>query len=161
MAATIHAYSIEGIDGETIDFSTFKGKKILAVNVASECGLTPQYIQLQGLYEQFADQLVVVGFPSNDFAGQEPGSDKQIQAFCSKNYGVTFPLTTKIKVKGEDKHPIYQFLTEKAQNEKADTAVSWNFQKYILDEEGRLLAMFPPQTEPLDDRLLRSLELDL
>lgn len=159
--ATIHTYKIKGIDGKEIDFSAFKGKKILAVNVASRCGLTPQYAQLQELYTHFQDKVVVVGFPSNDFANQEPAEDAEIQQFCQTTYNVSFPITTKIHVTGHDKHPVYTFLTEKSLNDIADTSVEWNFQKYVLNEDGELTRMFPPSTEPFDDRLLQALELEL
>ena len=137
--------------GGTIDFSALAGKKILIVNVASECGLTPQYQQLQELYEEFEDKLTIVGFPANNFGGQEPGTNDEIQTFCTRNYGVTFPLATKVDV---TTHPIYRWLTQKSQNGVLDSEVTWNFQKYALDEQGRLVHFFPPATSPLDEEVL-------
>jgi glutathione peroxidase len=148
---TIHTFRVERIEGGTIDFSAFAGKKILVVNVASECGFTPQYQQLQELYEEFEDKLTIVGFPANNFGGQEPGTNEQIQAFCTRRYGVTFPLSAKIDV---TTHPIYRWLTQKSQNGVLDSEVTWNFQKYALDEEGRLVHVFPPSASPLDDEIL-------
>lgn len=151
---SIHAFKAERIDGEVIDFADYKGKKILVVNVASECGFTPQYQQLQELYEEFKDKLVIIGFPCNDFGGQEPGNHAQIRAFCKEKYGVRFPLTAKISIKGPQPHPIYQWLTSKAKNGVMDSTVSWNFQKYLLDEKGRLVHYFPSSVSPLDDHIL-------
>lgn len=148
---TIHTFKVEGIEGETIDFATYAGKKILLVNVASECGLTPQYQQLQELYEEFGDKLTIVGFPANNFGGQEPGANHEIQAFCTRRYGVTFPLAAKVDV---TTHPVYQWLTQKALNGVQDSEVTWNFQKYALDEQGGLVHCFPPTTSPLDEGIL-------
>lgn len=156
--STIHLFKVEGIDGEEIDFSAFKGKKIMVVNVASACGYTPQYQQLQELQMEFKDKLVIIGFPCNDFGGQEPGSAKEIQAFCSLNYGLTFPLTRKVNIKGESVHPIYKWLLRKAQNQVMDTEVTWNFCKYALDEEGQLIHFFPSATSPFDDTILEWLQ---
>ncbi len=142
---------MEGIAGETLDFAALAGKKILVVNVASECGLTPQYQQLQELYETFKDKLTIVGFPANNFGGQEPGSNDQIQTFCTRNYGVTFPLAAKVDV---TTHPVYQWLTQKALNGVQDSEVTWNFQKYALDELGQLVHVFPPATSPLDEEVI-------
>ncbi len=153
---TIHPFKVEELAGGTIDFSAFAGKKILVVNVASECGLTPQYQQLQELYEEFEDKLTIVGFPSNNFGGQEPGTNDEIQAFCTRNYGVTFPLAAKVDV---TTHPVYQWLTKKALNGVRDSEVSWNFQKYALNEQGHLVHVFPPATSPLDDEILGWLSL--
>jgi glutathione peroxidase len=152
---SIHKHRIKSIDGVAeIDFEEFKGRKILVVNVASECGYTPQYAQLQELYEAFSDKLVVVGCPCNDFGGQEPADEMEIKDFCQSRYGVTFPLTCKIRIKGENPHPIYQWLTSKALNGVADSEVSWNFCKYLLDEQGRLIASFPPSTYPASEEIL-------
>lgn len=148
---TIHTFRTEGIGGEEIDFAAFAGKKIMVVNVASECGLTPQYQQLQELYEEFGDKLVIVGFPADNFGGQEPGSNHDIQAFCTRRYGVTFPLSAKIDV---TTHPVYQWLTQKSQNGVQDSQVTWNFQKYALNEQGHLVHVFPPSASPLDDEIL-------
>lgn len=152
---TLHDFTIETLQGETFDLSTLKGKKVLVVNTASECGLTPQYAQLQELYEKFGgENFEIVGFPSNDFAGQEPGSNDEIASFCQKNYGVTFPMMTKIQVKGDGQHPIYQWLTSKAQNGVGDYEVQWNFHKFLVDEEGRLVKDVAPQTAPIDPEII-------
>ena len=148
---TIHTFKVESIEGGEIDFAQFKGKKIMIVNVASECGFTPQYQQLQELYKGVGDKLVVIGFPANNFGGQEPGSNKEIQAFCSLRYGVTFPMAAKVDI---NTHPVYQWLTQKAQNGKMDSTVNWNFQKYLLDENGRLAHCFPSATSPFDDEII-------
>jgi len=142
------------MEGGEIDFATFEGKKIMVVNVASECGFTSQYQQLQELYQQFSEQLVIVGFPANNFGNQEPGTNEQIQSFCTVRYGVTFPLATKVSAKGTDMHPIYQWLTQKSANGVVDSTVKWNFQKYLLDEQGRLLTTHPSAVSPLDDVIL-------
>ena len=150
VSASIYDYKITAIDGSIIDMATFKGKKILIVNVASECGFTPQYEDLEKLYRQYKDQLVVIGFPANDFFGQEPGSNEEILQFCTSKYEVTFPLTQKISVKGKDKAPIYQWLTEKKLNGVEDSEVSWNFNKYLVDEDGRCICHFKSKVEPFD-----------
>jgi glutathione peroxidase len=148
--SSIHQFSIEGLTGGTINFADFKGKKILIVNVASECGFTPQYKDLQALQERYADKLVVIGMPCNDFGGQEPGTGGEIQQFCQKNYGVTFPITTKVKVKGDEKHQIYDWLTHKDKNGVKNAHVLWNFHKFILDEQGFLIDDFGSMRNPLD-----------
>lgn len=150
---TFHDFSITGIDNKTINFADYKGKKILVVNVASECGYTPQYAQLQELSETFADKLVVVGFPCNDFGGQEPGSSEVIQNFCEVRYGVTFPLTEKVGIK-KNPHPIYEWLMQEAKNGVQDAAVAWNFAKFLIDENGQWLAAFPSGVSPLDEQIL-------
>ena len=151
---SIYKFRVEGISGEEIDFADFKGKKILVVNVASECGFTPQYAQLQDLYNEFRDQLVIVGFPSNDFGGQEPGTNHEIQTFCNRNFGVSFPLAAKITILGKDMHPVYRWLTQKSMNGYADSEVQWNFQKYLLDENGQLVAVFPSAVDPCSEAIL-------
>ncbi len=151
---SIHQFKVEGIEGDEIDFAGFRGKKVIVVNVASECGFTPQYQQLQELYAEFEDKLVIVGFPSNDFGGQEPGSNREIRNFCTRRYGVTFPLTTKVTVKGSAAHPVYQWLTDKQKNGVSDSTVNWNFQKYLLDEDGRLRATLPSSASPFSDEIL-------
>ena len=148
---SIHSFIVDDINGKAFDFSSLKGKKILVVNTASKCGLTPQYEELERLYNEYKDQnFVIVGFPANNFMGQEPGSNENIAAFCQKNYGVSFPMMSKISVKGKDMNPIYQFLTQKAKNGLEDNQVQWNFQKYLLDEEGFLVKVISPQTSPMD-----------
>ncbi|RAV30275.1 glutathione peroxidase [Sinomicrobium soli] len=147
----IYQFKVEDLYGKTFDFSDLKGKKIMIVNTASECGLTPQYEVLQELYDKYGNSnFVIVGFPANNFGGQEPGSNEQIAEFCEQNYGVTFPMMAKISVKGDDMHPVYQFLTEKAKNGLEDSEVEWNFQKYLIDTEGHLARVIPPKTLPDD-----------
>lgn len=148
---SIHTFKVEGIDGELIDLADFKGKKMMVVNVASECGYTPQYQQMQELYEEFGERLVIIGFPANNFGGQEPGKNSEIREFCSLRYGVTFPLSAKIDI---TTHPVYQWLTQKSRNGVMDSQVDWNFQKYLLDEDGHLLRTLPSSTSPLDETVL-------
>ncbi len=150
---SIHSFKVEALDGSTIDFSAFKGKKILVVNTASECGYTPQYKDLQKLYETYKDRLVVVGFPSNDFGAQEPGSNATIQTFCSKNYGVSFPMAAKISVKGKDMAPVYQFLTQKNLNTVLDAEITWNFNKFLLDENGKIIEKFESNINPMSKEI--------
>ena len=151
---SIHKFTVASIEGEEIDFANFKGKKIMVVNVASECGFTPQYQQLQELSEQFPEQLVIVGFPANNFGAQEPGSNQEIHAFCTARFGVTFPLTVKVSVKGADQTPVYEWLTQKSANGVLDSEVKWNFQKYLLDEQGQLVATHPSNVSPTDDIIM-------
>jgi glutathione peroxidase len=146
---TIYQFKVTDIEGKEFDFATLKGKKIMIVNTASKCGLTPQYEKLEALYKTYKDKnFVIVGFPSNDFLSQEPGTDEEISAFCQKNYGVTFPMMSKISVKGKEMHPVYQFLTTKSLNGLDDNKVQWNFQKYLIDEKGILVKVIPPGTQP-------------
>jgi len=152
---SIHQFKATTLDGKPFDFATLKGKKVIVVNTASECGLTPQYKDLQALYDQYKDKgLVIVGFPANNFGEQEPGTNAEIATFCERNYGVTFPMMAKISVKGDDMAPIYHFLTEKSQNGVEDSEVQWNFQKYLLDENGRLVKVVAPQTLPTDPAIV-------
>lgn len=131
----------------------------MVVNTASECGLTPQYEDLQKLYDGYKDKnFVIVGFPANNFGGQEPGTDKEIAAFCQENYGVTFPMMSKISVKGDDMHEVYHFLTEKNKNGLEDSEVSWNFQKYLLNEKGELVMVISPRTLPTDASVINWIE---
>ncbi len=148
---TIHQFKVEGIAGSEINFEDFRGKKVMVVNVASACGYTPQYQQLQELYESFHNKLVIVGFPTNNFGLQEPGSDSEIQAFCTKNYGVTFPLASKIDI---ETHPVYRWLTQKKLNGVMDSKVEWNFQKYLLNENGQLVKNLPSSVIPIDESIL-------
>ncbi|MBK8563859.1 MAG: glutathione peroxidase [Saprospiraceae bacterium] len=136
--------------GVPVDFSTFKGKKIVLLNVASKCGYTPQYADWEAFHKQYGDKVVVLGFPANNFMGQEPGSNDEIANFCSKNYGVTFPMFQKISVKGDDMHPLYQWLSQKDKNGWNDQAPSWNFCKYVVDEKGELVSFFPSGVKPGD-----------
>jgi len=155
MKQSIYTFKVEDLEGKEFDFASLKGKKIMVVNTASKCGLTPQYKDLQALYEEYKDKgLVVIGFPANDFMKQEPGTNEEIGAFCEKNYGVTFPMMSKISVKGKEMHPLYQFLTQKAQNGLQDSDVEWNFQKYLLNERGELEKVISPRTSPKDKEIL-------
>lgn len=156
---TIYQFKVEDLEGNQFDFSTLKGKKILVVNTASECGLTPQYEQLQEIYTTYKDKnFVIVGFPANNFGSQEPGTNKEIGAFCQKNYGVTFPMMAKISVKGNDMHPVYQFLTQKAKNGLQDSNVEWNFQKYLINENGELAKVISPRVLPTDAEIVNWIE---
>ncbi len=157
-AKSIYDYSIESIDGEMINLKDFKGKKILFVNVASKCGFTPQYKDLEKLFEKYQDKLVVIGFPCNQFKNQEPGTLKEIKTFCSNNYGVTFPMTVKVDVKGENQHPIYQWLTKKELNGVKNSSVKWNFQKYLIDENGNYIDFFYSLTKPLSKKITKYLD---
>ena len=147
---------VKTIDGEDFDLSTFKGKKLLVVNVASKCGLTPQYKQLEELYKEYKNQnFAVLAFPSSDFANQEYSDSQKISSFCKKNYGVTFPIFEKVSVKGKSKHFIYQWLTEKNKNGKKNVSVLWNFQKFIIDENGQWVDYFLPTTSPKSKKIVK------
>ena len=149
MSDSIHQFTTNDLSGKDFDLGTLKGKKAMIVNTASKCGLTPQYKQLQAIYETYgSDGFVIVGFPANNFMAQEPGSDAEIADFCEANYGVTFPMMSKIDVVGEEMHPIYKFLTQKEKNGLMDSKVTWNFQKYLLNEEGILEQVIDPRTSP-------------
>jgi len=150
---SIHQFKVKSIDGGTIDFAKFKGKKILVVNVASKCGFTRQYAGLEKLYEANKDKLVIVGFPANNFGSQEPGSDSTIVEFCKARFGVTFPMASKVSVKGDDTAPIYKWLTSKEQNGVLDATIGWNFNKFLLDENGKMIAYFPSKVEPDSDEI--------
>ncbi|MCU4175950.1 glutathione peroxidase [Carboxylicivirga sp. N1Y90] len=153
--ASIYEYEAKTIDGEAFDFKSLKGKKVMIVNVASKCGLTPQYEQLQQLHEEYGgDDFVIIGFPANNFMSQEPGSELEIKEFCTENYQVTFQLMSKISVKGDDIHPIYQWLTQENLNKLEDNKVKWNFQKYLIDEKGNLVKVVSPRTKPYDDEII-------
>lgn len=153
---SIHQFKVTDLYGEPFDFSTLKGKKIMIVNTASKCGLTPQYKQLQEIYETYKDSnFVIVGFPANNFMSQEPGNNEEIASFCQENYGVTFPMMNKISVKGNDMHEVYQFLTQAAKNGVEDSNVAWNFQKYLLDENGYLVKVISPRTLPNDEEIIK------
>ena len=152
---SIHQFKVADIYGNIFDFSQLKGKKVMIVNTASKCGLTYQYEALQKLYSQYKDlNFVIVGFPSNDFLWQEPGSNDEIIDFCEQNYGVTFPMMSKITVKGTKIHPIYQFLTQKSKNNFKDSRVTWNFQKYLVNEQGRVEKIISPRTRPDSEEIV-------
>jgi glutathione peroxidase len=150
-----YSLSAESIHGETIEFSQFKGKKLLIVNTASKCGLTPQYADLQKLHELYnSDDFMIIGFPSNNFMNQEPGNEEEIIEFCEKNYGVEFLMMSKVDVKGDNIHPVYQWLTQKDLNGKMDSKVSWNFQKYMISGTGELIDYAAPKVKPLDEKIV-------
>lgn len=151
----IYDFKVKDISGNDYPLSQLKGKKILVVNTASECGLTPQYEDLEKLYREYGNEdFVVIGFPANNFAGQEPGSNSEIAAFCTKKFDVTFPMMEKISVKGDDIHPLYQWLTSKEENGLENSKVSWNFQKYMIDENGHLVGHVSPQKKPYNNKIL-------
>lgn len=159
MGKTIYDYKVEALEeGKEINFADFKGKKILIVNTASECGFTPQYADLEKLSNEYKDKLVVIGFPANNFGGQEPGSNVEIGAFCQKNYGVTFPLAAKVSVKGDDTAPIFKYLTEKELNGVKNTSILWNFTKFLVDENGKLVDSFISTTKPTDEAITKYLK---
>ncbi|MBK8614641.1 MAG: glutathione peroxidase [Flavobacteriales bacterium] len=152
---SFYALSAMDISGQPVAMEKYKGHKVLVVNTASHCGYTPQYAQLEELYQRYAASgLIILGFPSNNFLWQEPGSNADIATFCSLNYGVTFPMMGKVDVKGKAMHPVYQWLTSKARNGVSDTTVKWNFQKYLIDEQGRLIGIFAPGTDPLSEEVV-------
>ncbi len=152
---TIYQFKVKDLEGNEFDFSTLKGKKILIVNTASKCGLTPQYAELEKLYKNYSSKdFVVVGFPANNFGSQEPGTDSEIGAFCQKNYGVTFPMMSKVSVKGNDMCDLYKFLTQKSKNGLQDSDVEWNFQKYLINEKGELEMVIAPNVTPMSEEIV-------
>lgn len=152
---SFYDFTVDDIDGNSFKLSELKGKKVLVVNTASKCGLTPQYKQLQELFDTYGgEKFTIIGFPANNFANQEPGTDDDIAEFCEKNYGVTFLMMSKISVKGDDIHPLYQWLTQKSKNGKMDSEVAWNFQKYLIDENGQLVDMVEPKVKPDDEKIV-------
>ena len=156
---TIYQFTVEDINGKPFALADLKGKKVMIVNTASKCGLTPQYKELEALYQQYKDKdFIIIGFPANNFLGQEPGSNEQIASFCSINYGVTFPMMSKISVKGKNMHPLYQFLTQKSKNGVEDSKVKWNFQKYLIGRNGKLEKVIDPKTLPSSDEVKQWIE---
>ena len=154
-----HSFKTKTIDGEEFDLASLKGKKVLVVNTASKCGLTPQYKELEELYKKYKDDnFVIIGFPANNFMSQEPGTNEEIAEFCELNYGVSFPMMSKISVKGKDQDPIYNWLTSKSQNGKIDADVSWNFQKFMIDEKGDMVDFAGPRESPLSDKIVQWIE---
>lgn len=149
----IYKFKLKTLTGEDITLEKFKGKKMLLVNVASECGYTPQYKNLQALHEKYKDKLVVIGFPANNFGGQEPGSATEIKGFCEKNYGVTFQMMDKISVKGDDAHLLYKWLSNKEENGVCGDAPKWNFCKYLIDEKGTIIKFFSSKTDPMSEEI--------
>ena len=159
MSTSIYEIPVNKISGDNASLAEYKGKVVLVVNVASKCGLTPQYEGLENLYEQFKGQgLVVAGFPANNFKQQEPGSNDEIAEFCKKNYGVTFPMAEKVSVKGEDIHPLFKYLTEEAEKMNIQDPIKWNFTKFLIDEKGKLVAVFPSKVNPTSEEVAKYLE---
>jgi glutathione peroxidase len=154
-SAGFYDFKVKTLEGNDFDFSSLKGKKVMVVNTASKCGNTPQYKDLEELYENYEGKLVIIGFPANNFANQEPGSAEDIRNFCTLNYGVTFPMMEKISVKGEDMHPLYKWLTSKDKNGLMDSEVKWNFQKYLIDEKGNLVDVISPKEKPGSEKVIK------
>ena len=153
---SIHQFKLTDLNGETFNMSSLKGKKVMVVNTASKCGLTYQYEILEKMYKDYeSDNFIIVGFPANNFLWQEPGSNDEIAAFCKKNYGVSFPMMEKVSVKGSDMHPLYKFLTNKNKNGYKDSSVKWNFQKYLINENGHLVKIISPRTKPDDPSIIQ------
>lgn len=157
MAASIYDFKVPGLEGNTIDLAAYKGEKILIVNTASKCGFTPQYDELQALYSKYQDKLVVIGFPANNFKGQEPGSNTEIKEFCKRNYGVTFPMAEKVSVKGDDIHPLFKYLTDEAKKMGIEDPIKWNFTKFLVDENGKLVAVFESKVKPMSEEVTKYL----
>ena len=152
-------FSLDNINGELVNLSEFKGNVVMMVNVASKCGNTPQYESLQAMFEKYKDQgFVILGFPANNFKGQEPGTNEEIKQFCSLNYGVTFPLFSKISVKGEDQHPLYKFLTGEETNPGFSGDIKWNFGKFLISKQGKVINRFTPKTKPNDAKVIEAIE---
>jgi len=150
-----HSFKVKNIEGKEFDLASLKGKKVLVVNTASKCGLTPQYRQLQEFYEMYGGSgFTIVAFPANNFLSQEPGSNEEIKTFCEKNYGVTFPIMEKISVKGNDIHQVFKWLTNKSENGKMDATVQWNFQKFLIDENGNLVDVLSPRESPDSEKII-------
>ncbi|PWJ43951.1 glutathione peroxidase [Sediminitomix flava] len=158
-SAAFYDFKMPSLDGEEIDFERYKGKKVLLVNVASKCGYTPQYTELQKLHEQYGEKVAILGFPANNFGKQEPGTNEEIGAFCQKNYGVSFQMFSKVSVAGDDKVELYQWLSDKTQNGWNDQEPKWNFTKYVIDENGKLTHYFESGVAPMDEKLLTALDV--
>lgn len=154
---TVYDFKVTGLDGKMIDISQFKGKKIMIVNTASKCGNTPQYEDLQRLYEKYQDKLVIIGFPANNFGGQEPGNNEEIKDFCKKNYGVSFPMAEKVSVKGDDIDPLFKLLVDEAGKLGIENPIKWNFTKFLIDEKGNLITVFTHKTKPMSEEILKYL----
>src|SRR5687768_11897190 len=157
MVSSIYDFKVTSLDGGTIDFSKFKGKKILIVNTASECGNTPQYGELEELNKKYGNSLVVIGFPANNFGGQEPGSNSEIESFCKKNYGVTFPMAEKVSVKGDDIHPLFKYLVSEAEKLGEKDPIKWNFPKFLINENGKLVKVFHNKVLPMSDEVVSAI----
>ena len=157
ISPSIYKFKVPGLDGKTIDFSKYKGKKIMIVNTASKCGNTPQYAELEQLYNKYKDKLVIVGFPANNFGQQEPGTNSDIREFCTKNYGVTFPMAEKVSVKGDDIAPIFKYLVDEAKKLGYEDPIQWNFTKFLIDEHGKLIAVIHNKVKPMSDEVTKYL----
>jgi glutathione peroxidase len=158
-SAPIYDFKVPGLDGNTIDLSKYKGKKILIVNTASKCGYTRQYDALEKLYEKYKGKLVIIGFPANNFGGQEPGTNEEISAFCKKNYGVTFPMAEKVDVVGNNIHPLFKYLAAEAKKIGiADPVIKWNFTKFLVNEKGKLVNVFSSKVEPMGEELINAID---
>jgi glutathione peroxidase len=156
-STSIYDFKVNSIDGKPLNLAQYKGKHILIVNTASKCGYTKQYADLEKLHKQYKDKLVVIGFPANNFGGQEPGSNEEIKEFCSANFGVSFPMSEKVSVKGDDTHPLFQWLTHKDQNGVMDAEIKWNFTKFLVDKNGKLVAVFPSNVNPMSEEITKYL----
>lgn len=157
-ASSVYDFKVTGLDGGNIDLAKYRGRKILIVNTASKCGYTPQYADLEKLYETYKGKLVVIGFPANNFAQQEPGTNKEISEFCTRNYGVTFPMSEKVDVVGDNISPLFKYLTDEAKKlGVADPVIKWNFTKFLVDENGKLIAVFPSKVKPMDEQITKYL----
>ncbi|MFZ9661705.1 MAG: glutathione peroxidase [Chitinophagaceae bacterium] len=154
---SIYDFKVPGLEGDVIDMSKFKGKYMLIVNTASKCGYTKQYADLQKLYEGNKSKLVIIGFPANNFMRQEPGTNAEIKEFCQRNYGVSFPMAEKVSVKGDDIHPLFQWLTDKQKNGVMDADIKWNFTKFLVDPKGKLVAVFPSSVNPMSEEITKYL----
>lgn len=155
-ASSIYDFKVDALSkGKTINLADYKGKKILIVNTASKCGFTPQYEGLEKLYEAYKNELVIIGFPANNFGAQEPGSNEEIGEFCKKNYGVSFPMASKVSVKGDDIHPLFKYLVDEAKKLGKEDPIKWNFTKFLLDENGKLIDVFPSKVKPMDEEITK------
>jgi glutathione peroxidase len=157
VTVSIYDFKVPSLEGGSIDLSKYKGKKVLIVNTASKCGLTPQYAELQKLHEKYKDKLVIIGFPANNFGDQEPGTNADIKDFCTRNYGVSFLMAEKVSVKGADIHPLFKYLTEEAAKMGIEDPIKWNFTKFLVDEKGKLIAVIPSKVKPDDVQLTKFL----
>jgi glutathione peroxidase len=154
---SIYDFKVPSLDGKEIDFAGFKGKKVLIVNTASECGFTPQYADLQKLHDKYSENLVIVGFPANNFGGQEPGSNDEIKNFCQKNYGVTFQMAEKVSVKGKNIHPLFKYLAQEAKKIGVNEPIKWNFTKFLIDENGKLVGVYDSKVNPMSEDITKHL----
>lgn len=158
LITSIYDFKVEGLEGGSINLGKYKGKKMLIVNTASKCGYTPQYKDLEALYEKYKDKLVIIGFPANNFNAQEPGTNTEIKEFCTKNYGVTFPMSAKISVRGDDIDPLFKYLSDEAAAMGVKDPIKWNFTKFLVDEQGKLVAVFPSKVNPMSEEVTKYLK---